>query len=207
MDLAFYAAMTWRYIQAMLPGAILALALFFLLRPFRRRRLAERGLASPLRREAVLLLLCLFGGGMAALTLLPSDWVNPLVNLIYGVPLGPFFSLGSVNLIPFATLELGHQTRFTLFILLGNIIMFVPFGFFAALLWRGYTWKRALMLGLGITAFIECWQLCIGRAFDIDDLMFNALGVLCGFWLWEWLDRLLPKGLKQLHCKEAESEI
>lgn len=192
MDLAFYAAMTWRYIQAMLPGAILALALFFLLRPFRMRRLAGRGLSSSLRREAVLLLLYLFSGGMAALTLLPSDWVNPLVNLIYGVPLGPFFSLGSVNLNLFATLELGHQTRFTIFILLGNIIMFIPFGFFAALLWRGFTWKRVLVLGLCITAFIECWQLCIGRAFDIDDLLFNALGVLCGYGLWRLLERAAP---------------
>ena len=42
--------------------------------------------------------------------------------------------------------------------------MFLPFGFFPALLWRGCTWKRALATGLCVTGFIECWQLLVGRA-------------------------------------------
>lgn len=54
--------------------------------------------------------------------------------------------------------------------------MFLPFGFFPALLWRGCTWKRALAAGLCVTGFIECWQLLVGRAFDIDDLWLNTLG-------------------------------
>ena len=179
----FYIRMTLWYLEAMLPGMAAALGLFLCLWPWRKRRLAAAGLSSAGCREAAMVLLWLFSGGMAALTLLPSDWVNPLANLRYGLPFGPFFSPGSVNLVPFATLELGHQTRFTRYILLGNIFMFVPFGFFASLLWREYTWKRALGTGFAVTGLIECWQLCIGRAFDIDDLLLNALGVLCGFWI------------------------
>lgn len=63
-----------------------------------------------------------------------------------------------------------------------------------------------LVTGLCVTGFIECCQLLVGRAFDIDGLLLNTLVTLCGFWLWRWLDRLLPKGLKRLHCKETESE-
>ena len=62
--------------------------------------------------------------------------------------------------------------------------MFVPFGLFAAFLWRGFQWKNALLLGFCITTFIECAQLFVGRAFDIDDIILNTLGILCGFWLW-----------------------
>ena len=49
--------------------------------------------------------------------------------------------------------------------------------FFAALLWRGFNGKRAAALGLMITVCIECWQLLVGRATDVDDIILNTLGV------------------------------
>lgn len=79
------------------------------------------------------------------------------------------------------------------YMLLGNIVMFVPFGFFAALLWRGYNWKRALLTGFCITGFVECWQLCVGRAFDIDDIILNTLGVFCGYLLWKLLKKFASR--------------
>ena len=85
------------------------------------------------------------------------------------------------------------------YMLLGNIVMFLPFGFFAALLWRGYTWRRALVTGLGITGLIECWQLCVGRAFDIDDIWLNTLGVLCGYGLWRLVRRAVPGFAEKFH--------
>lgn len=199
-----YIGRTLWYMEAMLPGALAALGLFFFLLPWRKHRLAEKGLADGRLREGALLLLWLFCGGMAALTLLPSDWINPLVNLREHIPFGPFFSPGSVNLTLFRTLELGHQTEFAMYIVLGNVVMFIPFGFFAALLWRGFTWKRALLAGICVTGFIECWQLCIGRAFDIDDLLFNALGVFCGFLLWRGLARLVPGLAESFHVHGNE---
>ena len=90
----------------------------------------------------------------------------------------------------------------TLFNLIGNIVMFLPFGFFAALLWRGFGWKRALALGLGITCGIECWQLFVGRYFDIDDIILNTLGVLCGYLLWKLLAKLAPGFMKRFQVWE-----
>lgn len=135
---------------------------------------------NPKEREAALLLFWLFCGGMAVLTLTPG-WFNWLPLLKGLVPDHvPFFTLGSWNLVPGRCFEGGLWQSY---MLLGNIIMFVPFGFFSALLWRGYTWKRALLTGFCITAFVECWQLCVGRAFDIDDIILNTLGVFCGYLL------------------------
>ena len=109
----------------------------------------------------------MFCGGMALVTLTPRWVVQALAGLLQGCGWNgeghPFFAPGTVNLVPFRTLGDGY-------ILAGNLIMFLPFGFFPALLWRGCTWKRAFAAGLCVTGFIECWQLLVGRAFDIDDL-------------------------------------
>ena len=133
----------------------------------------------------------MFCGGMALVTLTPRWVVQALADLLQGCGWNgegnPFFAPGTVNLVPFRTLGDGY-------ILAGNLIMFLPFGFFPALLWRGCTWKRALAAGLCVTGFIECWQLLVGRAFDIDDLWLNTLGAFCGFWSWCLLDRAAPAG-------------
>ena len=184
-------------------GALPALAAFACFFPPRQRRLADQRLSSSAWREGMLALFWMFCGGMALLTLTPRWVVWSLIDCLHGYRWNvggyPFFERGTMNLKPFQTF------RFDTYILAGNIIMFTPFGFFAALLWRGYTWRRALLTGVCITGFIECWQLCVGRAFDIDDLLFNTLGVLCGFWIWLGLRRLAPDFVRAFHvrpCKE-----
>lgn len=195
---AFYSVYiqdTLRYIVRMFPGFVLAGALFVGMRRWRLRCLAERGLGSSRRREGTLLLFFLFAGGMAVLTLTPHwfDWW-PLVRGLRSA--GPFFSLGGWNLRPGVCFSGGLWQSY---MLLGNIVMFLPFGFFAALLWRGYTWRRALVTGVCITGSIECWQLFVGRAFDIDDIWLNTLGVLCGYGLWRLVTRAAPHFTEKFH--------
>ena len=203
--MGFYLRLAWYYVENMLPGILGAVLAFACLRPWRQRRLKALGLSSARLREGVLLLFWAFCGGMAILTLTP--WGFHWVTLLrYGIisDQGTFFSFGTVNLLPFQSLEWGTQTRFTLFNLLGNIVMFLPFGFFAALLWR-CTWKRMFLIGLSITGFIEMWQLFVGRACDVDDLLLNTLGVVCGFWLWKLLNAEMCQRF-HLHCQKIESE-
>lgn len=190
---------TVRYVVRMAPGFLLAALMFLGLRPRRLRRLRERGLSSTRPREAALLLFWLFSGGMAVLTLTPGwfDWLPLLRGL--KPEHGPFFSLGDWNLHPGRAFSGGLWQNY---MLLGNIVMFVPFGFFASLLWRGYTWRRALLTGVCITGFVECWQLCVGRAFDVDDILLNTLGVFSGYLLWVLLDRCAPPFTKMFHVNE-----
>lgn len=175
----------------MLCGAVPALAMFFGLRPFRLRRLAGKGLGSPSCREAVLALFWMYCGGAAILGLTPRWVVRSLAGLPLGIPWNeaglPFFSPGNVNLIPFDTFS---QSTY---ILIANVVLFMPFGLFAALLWRNFGWKRALLTGACITLLIESCQLFIGRTFDIDDLTLNTLGVFCGFLLALAVRRLFPR--------------
>ena len=171
---------TFHYILKMLPGALAAAAVLGIFWPWRKRRLAEKGLVSSWRREGALLLFAMFAGGMAVITLTPPgfDWLAALEEGWQG----PWFSLGTANLVHFATFG-------DLYILAGNIVMFLPFGFFPALLFRNFGWRRALLTGVCVTAFIEVTQLLVGRAFDIDDLMLNTLGAFCGFLIQKALGR------------------
>lgn len=175
----------------MLFGAVPALVLFFCLRPVRLRRLGQKGLSSPPHRETALALFWTYCGGTALLGLTPRWVVRSLAGLPLGMPWNeaglPFFSPGNVNLVPFDTFS---QSTY---VLIANIVLFMPFGLFAALLWRGYHWKRALLTGACITLSIEICQLFIGRTFDVDDLMLNIAGVFCGFLLALAVRRLFPR--------------
>ena len=78
------------------------------------------------------------------------------------------------NLTPFASpfLSSGY---------LLNILLFVPLGLLAVLLWpgRGCT-AAAAGGGFYFSLAIECSQLCNNRFTDLDDLTANTLGALAG---------------------------
>lgn len=198
--MVYFTRVRW-YLACMVPGMTAALALFLCLIPWRKRRLAGRR-SGPLR-ETGLLVLFLFSGGMAVLTLCPTpDWLRAGLQGYWapyfggtGIPLAH-----RVNLIPFSQGD-------SLFNIVGNVVMFVPFGFLAALLLRGWTGRRALCMGFGITICVECWQMLAGRFFDIDDIILNTLGVLDGFLLWRGLRRLAPGFTGKFHVELSEETI
>lgn len=65
-----------------------------------------------------------------------------------------------------------------------NILLFVPLGFLAPLLWHTYrSEKRILLLGFSLSFLIEVLQMFCMRTTDIDDLLTNTLGALLGYWL------------------------
>ena len=195
---------TAAYLLAIAWGAGPALAAFFCLVPWRIRRLRRRGYSSSPRREGAMALFWMFCGGMAILTLAPRWVVWSLVDLFRGYRWNvgdyPFFEPGVVNLRLFQTF------RFSPYFLVGNIVMFVPFGFLPALLWRGCTWRRALLAGLCLTGLIESCQLCVGRAFDINDILLNVLGVLWGYGLWRLAQRLAPGQTEKFHVRFSEEQ-
>ena len=174
----------------MLPGVLLALAVYAALLPARRRKLIRSGQVSPVLREAALLVFVLFCGGLALLTLTPRwfHWLELLRGGQAGHP--PYFTPGNAVFTPFHSFALDE---WSLLIFLGNVVMFLPIGFFPSLLFSRFTGKKALATGLCTTLFIELSQLFIGRSFDVDDLMLNTLGVLLGHWLCVLLRRLAPQ--------------
>lgn len=65
----------------------------------------------------------------------------------------------------------------------GNMVAFMPFGFFLPEIWDQVNrWYTTTLLGFVFSLFIETTQL-ISRvgSFDVDDLLLNTLGALAGY--------------------------
>jgi glycopeptide antibiotics resistance protein len=73
--------------------------------------------------------------------------------------------------------------------IVGNILMFIPFGFTSYYL--KLEKKRVIFyLTLVVSIFIELIQLKIGRAFDVDDIILNLVGSIIGYFLYRLMDRI-----------------
>lgn len=67
--------------------------------------------------------------------------------------------------------------------LAGNVVGFMPFGFFLPIVSRrGRKWYNAWLLGFFLSLCIETTQLVFKvGSFDVDDLLLNTLGGILGF--------------------------
>ncbi len=61
---------------------------------------------------------------------------------------------------------------------IGNFLMFLPFGFLYPLSKKAPTWKNCVIKGLIAVAVIEVLQPIFGRAFDMNDIILNSLGIM-----------------------------
>ena len=98
---------------------------------------------------------------------------------------------GLSNFIPFREI-FRYQVGSRLFIknLIGNILLFLPYGYFASdyLKVKKVWWIAGLTMIISLT--IEIVQLNIGRTFDVDDMILNTLGGSIGFFIYYVLDSL-----------------
>lgn len=100
-------------------------------------------------------------------------------------------SFGSNNFIPFREI-----TRYTfgsrLFIknIIGNMLMFIPYGFFVAYYSKIDDWKHSFCLVLIASLVIESTQLAIGRVFDVDDIILNVVGGMVGYFMYKFFNKL-----------------
>ena len=103
------------------------------------------------------------------------------------------------NFIPFREI-LRYNIGSRLFIknVLGNMLLFLPFGFFTSYLLDNKRPLLTVVLTLIASLSIEGVQLMIGRVFDVDDIILNVLGGTFGFYLYNILDRLGKKSPKLL---------
>ena len=61
---------------------------------------------------------------------------------------------------------------------IGNFLMFLPFGILYPLSQKEPVWKKCVITGLIVVAAIEISQPIFGRAFDMNDIILNSLGIL-----------------------------
>ncbi len=74
--------------------------------------------------------------------------------------------------------------------IIGNIIMFIPFGFFTSYYLKLDKKRYIFYLALIVSVVIELIQLKIGRAFDVDDIILNLVGSILGYLLYRLMDKI-----------------
>ncbi|MBD5119407.1 MAG: VanZ family protein [Clostridiales bacterium] len=167
------------FIQNQFPAVLIGAAAFLLLRFLlcRTGRLKRRSLPH----EIGLALFALYIATVLSLTFLPFRFAPDA---------GAFAFDSTLLAIAQGTYTAGSWVWA---MMLGNVLMLVPFGFLAPLLWERLRWWRVLPVGLGFILAVELLQPLTGRSFDIDDILLNFLGILAGALLSTLVQALLPK--------------
>lgn len=98
----------------------------------------------------------------------------------------------SSNFIPFKEIfryDIGSKLFYKNVI--GNMIMFMPYGFFVSYFTRLKKPYLIFFLSLLVSVTIESTQMAIGRVFDIDDIFLNVLGGVIGFYIYRILFKIV----------------
>ncbi len=91
---------------------------------------------------------------------------------------------GGLNIVPFTEMfryEIG--SKLFIFNVVGNILVFVPFGYFVSGYVKASKVSHILFISLITSLTVELVQLQIGRSFDVDDIILNVVGSIIGFLL------------------------
>lgn len=191
--------MIFAFLLRMLPAALAALPAVAVLRFFGVRRLRQAGLDTTPWHEAGLWAFLLFLAGLAAITVVPQGWQ------------WTGLSWDRINLIPFRVFRESFILRratgswgYFVINVVGNIVMFLPLGFFPCLLWG--EGKSGLWRGTGCALLaslcVELCQLPQNRGTDVDDLWLNALGGALGFGLYWLVSRRWPRMAERFRVKK-----
>lgn len=173
-----------KYILDMLPFMLIAIP-FYLIGRF---LYLKRKKSLNYYHEVVLFIFIIFLVGLVSQTMIPkleitsSNQLSVVKSRVH-----------KTNLIPFKIIEETYNEivkyqNINYFIInfLGNIIMFLPIGFFIPLLWKLED-KKVILIGFCSSLLIEITQLFLRRGTDIDDLILNTLGVCLGLLLYRKL--------------------
>ena len=77
--------------------------------------------------------------------------------------------------------------------ILGNIMLFIPYGFLSSYILKNRKISITFILSLIVSVTIEVVQYYIGRVFDIDDIILNVLGGIIGGLLFIGIDAIQNK--------------
>jgi len=114
--------------------------------------------------------------------LLALSFIIYILCLFQVVTFQDTVSWSTNNFIPFREItRYSFGSRLFLKNVLGNVLLFLPFGFFTSYYLDVKKLYIPIFLTMIASCSIECVQMLIGRVFDIDDIMLNIFGGLLGY--------------------------
>ena len=106
-----------------------------------------------------------------------------------------------MNLVPFSEiLRYPIGSKMFIYNVLGNILLFVPFGYFVSRYIKGKSLYQIFIISFITSLTVEILQVKLGRSFDVDDILLNVIGGLVGYLVYKMLNSIrnhLPKFLQK----------
>ena len=100
-------------------------------------------------------------------------------------------SLGGNNFVPFQEIfRYSFGSRLFLKNVFGNLLLFLPYGYFASVYLKSEKPYEILFLTLIASIAIESTQLMIGRVFDVDDILLNLVGGTLGYYVYFFFEKI-----------------
>ena len=140
-------------------------------------------------KEIMKLLFTCYLTGLISLVVLPANfWLNFFDGIFLGWWEGmlPIFSFGGFNLVPSLIKTISGELTIGSWVktmLIGNIAMFLPLGFFLPFVTERVNRKNIFVVAIVVPFGVELLQMIFGRSFDIDDLICNFIGIVVGFFI------------------------
>ena len=125
-------------------------------------------------------LVCLVVG----LDLMNIVWYKLFYHMDPGRTIGWFG--GAIDLVPDFFNNISGET-------IGNFLMFLPFGILYPLSQKDPTWKKSVLCGLIAVTVIEVLQPIFGRAFDMNDIILNLLGIVVSTSIFMGLKKVIKR--------------
>lgn len=118
---------------------------------------------------------------------LSFDYISEKIN---SIKQNRELGVWNINLVPFKTIcaqlrMFKHIPVIAMKNLLGNIVIFIPFGVFFPLSFKKTKYYKTFLAGIIYVLFIELMQFVFMLgSFDIDDIILNCFGITCGYALY-----------------------
>lgn len=179
-------ASVWAYFLQALPISLIAGLIYVVIRIeiIKRRKLTIRW-ADEFNK---LLFIC-YLTGLISLVILPENfWLHVYDGIFLGWwdEILPIFSFGGFNLVPTVIKALSGELIIGSWVktmLIGNIAMFLPFGFFLLFVTEKVNKRNIFAAAIVVPFIAELLQMVFGRSFDVDDLICNFIGIVIGFFI------------------------
>ena len=156
---------------------------------YRYIKIKRQGICVVWSSEIMRWLFVCYLTGLVNLVLVPSNlwgsiWYSMRVGVVE-INWGQPFS-GGFNLVPtFVKCLTGEFTMgsWVREMLTGNLLMFLPMGFFLPFISQRVNNHTILKIAVIIPVVVEIVQIVVGRSFDVDDLLLNFAGIILGYFV------------------------
>lgn len=121
-------------------------------------------------------------------------------NLVHSINLVPFDELLTSSYYQLEVLGTTEAVLMFSYNVLGNIIWFIPLGILLSTLFEKMNVWKTLMISFIVSLSIEILQyLFYTGVSDIDDLIFNIVGGICGYYIYQFGKKRIEKGQNYDH--------